>query len=131
GAAPEISRRLLDNLSPSIGSRLLSAFSAGDDDTLHLNHVLLALAWAGNEPVRAAFALWRANPPSWAKKLHVPPHEYALEAGWELDGKGQQRDLFLQKTIPLIPSHQASPSDAAVKIWTPSAELCEWCHQPS
>ncbi|MBW5448723.1 hypothetical protein GE107_22025 [Cohnella sp. CFH 77786] len=58
------------------------------------NHVLLALAWIGDEDVIRQFTKWRENPPPWASKLYVPPENYTYEAEWELDQYGRKRMLF-------------------------------------
>lgn len=65
-----------------------------EQDKDNRNHLLLALAWIGDDQVVHQFQEWRAVPPSWAKELFVPPEAYAHEGGWELTEKGSKRLLF-------------------------------------
>ena len=88
GASPETSHRILNAIAES-----------GDFDSLATSHMLAALAWIGDETVQQAFASWRQSPPPWASILHVPPHVYAKEAGWELTKEGGRRDLFSKNAI--------------------------------
>ena len=70
-------------------------------ESANRNHLLLALAWIGDEEVIRLFAKWRQNPPRWASKLYVPPENYAHEAGWELDQDGQKRLFSTPRAIIL------------------------------
>ena len=70
--------------------------------SLRTNHLLLALAWIGDEKVQQTFKEWRESKPGWISSLHVPPEAYAQEAGWELMLSGRRRDLFFHQCYPLI-----------------------------
>jgi hypothetical protein len=117
GAGSDTSLRLL---------RILEA-EEPDSHTLRCNHLLLALAWIGDANVQAAFAHWRQQRPSWALSLHVEPCEYAKEAGWELTGGGERRNLFSEVCHPLVPANTgiATLRDVAVVVQT--EQLCPWC----
>jgi hypothetical protein len=75
---------------------------------LMVNHLLLSLAWVGDEEVQRQFAQWRENPPSWSEKLCVPPEKYTYEASWELDENGKRRDLAYEEHIYTAKSGQGS-----------------------
>ena len=93
---------------------------------LTVNHLLLCLAWTGNDVALEAFAKWRENKPSWANELYIPPHAYAKEAGWELTEDGQRRDLFFRTAIPLVKPSESKPH-GGVEIGSPEKECCPWC----
>jgi hypothetical protein len=109
--------------SPEIRDDLLSRLHS---DASNRNLILLALAWAGDESIAKLFHDWRKTPPVWVSALHVPPHEYAKDAGWEVDTNGQRRSLYLPECYPLISSDRGgknSPVEVAVK----AKEKCQWC----
>lgn len=93
------------------------------------NDLLMALAWIGDERVVGQFAAWREAPPTWqtraiqARQLHLPAHEYAPEAGWELTSEGEKRQLYWEPSYHLIPSDP--PQDA--RDLTPDVAQCGWC----
>ncbi len=97
------------------------------EETLQRHHLLLCMAWAGNSEVQRRFADWRDSPPEWADDLHVPPHTYAQEAGWELRPNGERRDLYFPTALPLVPPEAAPEVVAGVKIGTPTDQHCPWC----
>ena len=77
--------------------------------------LLCALAWVGDERVVDLFAGWRARPPSWAADLHIPPHQYSQQAGWELSPDSQRRNLYHEICYPLISAGASmTPSPASV-----------------
>jgi hypothetical protein len=88
-ATDDVSRRLLPLIDQSTSS-------------LTLNHLLLALAWTGNEVAVSSFAAWRRARPVRSSKLHVAPHEYTERAGWELTSADMRRDLFYSLGFPLV-----------------------------
>jgi hypothetical protein len=59
--------------------------------------------------------------------LHVPPHAYAQEAGWELLPTGGRRDLFFPTVLPLVPPEAVPEVVAGVNIGTPTDQHCPWC----
>lgn len=99
------------------------------ENRLRSNHLLLCMAWAGNAEVQKAFSRWRESPPAWAADLHVPPHAYADEAGWELTPDGQRRDLFFRTVRPLVKSGDAANSLVGVSVSIPTDETCPWCER--
>lgn len=109
-----------------IASKLIGLCEQDD----YRDHALNALAWIGDEVVQRAFAEWRRNPPPWVGQLHIPPHRYATEAGWELTEPGNRRDLFSPVARPLIRRQENTGIDGGVKIGVPAGEACEWCSQP-
>jgi hypothetical protein len=98
-------------------------------ESLYLNHSLIALAWIGDEVVQNAFAEWRRNPPAWTEELHVAPHEYAVQAGWELMASGARRDLFHPMAFPLVRPDDPTAVDGPVKVGFECPESCGWCRQ--
>jgi hypothetical protein len=84
-------------------------------DRLLTDKLLCALAWVGDERVVELFAGWRAQPPHWATDLHIPPHQYSQEAGWELSSDSRRRNLYHEICYPLIRSGASmTPSPAHV-----------------
>jgi hypothetical protein len=91
------------------------------------NHLLLTLAWIGDEVVQDAFRRWRNEPPEWVTRLRLSPHQYAEEAGWELTEKGTRRDLFAYRCHPLAgPEGQAADAGIA-RVVTEHEGACRWC----
>ncbi|BCU82811.1 DUF1963 domain-containing protein [Polycladomyces abyssicola] len=88
-------------------------------DSLTVNHLLLSLAWVGDEEVQRQFSLWRQNPPSWADKLCIPPEEYSYEANWKLDENGKRQDLVYEEHI------YTAALAAQKNIWL--EERCQCC----
>ena len=66
-------------------------------------------------------------PPSWGRELHVPPHSYANEAGWELEDDGSRRDLYFETALPLVPKGSADSFDSEVIVGEQTADCCPWC----
>lgn len=100
-------------------------------DSANRNHLLLSLAWIGDEEVIRLFAKWRQNPPRWASKLFVPPENYAYEAGWELDQDGQKRLLFHPESFHFEVCGEevgiAEPAQSAVVTLQTDDQACPWC----
>jgi hypothetical protein len=104
---------------------LIEQLSDGEAENANLS--LLALAWTDNPAVQQAFDSWQANPPSWSESLHIPPHEYADSAGWELTENGERRGLVLGECRPLVPHDHPDAVPGAVQINAPSTSSCQWC----
>ncbi|MGG3307033.1 DUF1963 domain-containing protein [Paenibacillus sp. 2KB_20] len=102
-----------------------------EQDKDNRNHLLLALAWIGDDQVLHQFQEWRAVPPSWAEELYVPPEAYAHEGGWELTEKGSKRLLFyhdsyaIEKIELSESTYVAEPEPA--KFLKEHSTLCPWC----
>ena len=111
GADPDTRDRLFELLD-----------SHGEPDSVPRNHWLLDLAWIGDEGVQGHFHAWRSNPPCWRPYLHIPPENYAHEAGWELAGDGRRRDLFHRECYVLEAGDV--PATGA------DADSCLWCRLP-
>lgn len=94
------------------------------------NELLFALAWVGDKRIVSLFNEWRNEPPVWKEELYILPEEYALEAGWELDEKGQKRDLFYKESYPLIKATKINKNDNPVKMLSDLEEKCPWCNSP-
>lgn len=102
-----------------------------EQDRENRNHLLLALAWIGDDQVVRQFQEWRSNPPSWAKELYVPPEAYAHEGGWELTENGSKRRLFyhdsyaIAKKMPTESTYAAEPEPA--QFLKEDSASCPWC----
>jgi hypothetical protein len=93
-------------------------------DGLLTDKLLCALAWVGDERVVELFAGWRAKPPQWATDLHIPPHQYSQQAGWELSPDSQRRNLYHEICYALTRSDESmTPSPVAVFTETNLLEL--------
>ena len=61
---------------------------------------------------------------NWAADLHVPPHQYSQQAGWELSPDSQRRNLYHEICYPLIRAGASmTPSPASVLTETNLFEL--------
>jgi hypothetical protein len=118
-ATPGTARKLIDRIGAA----------ANHHDTLKLNHILVALAWAGTEDVVRQFAHWREQPPEWRSLLYIAPERYAQCAGWELDDRSRMRKLILGKCYPLIRSERQSDS-GPVTTCVELGQPCKWCGAP-
>lgn len=100
-------------------------------DPVNRNHLLLALAWIGDEEVARLFAKWRQSPPEWASELYQSPEAYAHEAGWELDAGGRKRLLFHPESYLFKVCGEdnkgVSRDLSAVKTLQTGAYSCPWC----
>lgn len=100
-------------------------------DSANRNHLLLALAWIGDEVVIQLFAKWRQTPPQSASKLYVPPENYAHEAGWELDQDDRKRLLFHHDSYHFKVCGEmiggAEPVQLAVVALQTDDKVCPWC----
>jgi hypothetical protein len=116
GASPVIRDALIDrvNRTPRTGNQ-----------TLRLNHLLLALAWIGDTGVVDLFNHWKQHSPPWSEFLYIPPERYAESAGWELSESGQRRDLYFQECWALA----GGPSNRKEDFVAVSErdDACPWC----
>ncbi|WP_059049425.1 hypothetical protein [Paenibacillus senegalimassiliensis] len=97
--------------------------------------LLLALVWIDDEAVVEQFREWRLHPPTWTEELHIPPEEFALEAGWELTNEGERRWLFLEDSYPIVRAEpegaeETRHSTSEEELLTHSKHTCPWCHGP-
>jgi hypothetical protein len=92
-------------------------------DMLLTDKLLCALAWVGDERVVELFAGWRAKPPQWAADLHIPPHQYSQQAGWELSPDSERRNLYHDICYPLSRAEATTPSPVMVFTETNLLEL--------
>jgi hypothetical protein len=112
---------------PGVASRIVGMLPGRAADLRGLDHLLLALAWIGDEAVRDAFRRWRDDPPRWADALRLPPHRYAEQAGWELTGEGTRRDLFSRRCHPLVGPEDPAADAGIARIVAEHEEACRWC----
>jgi len=116
GASPAIRDLLIDriNRTPRTGNQ-----------TLSLNHLLLALAWIGDTTVVGLFNHWKHHPPHWTEFLYIPPERYAESAGWELSEDGQRRDLYFQQCWKL--ARGSSDREKDFVAISEREDTCPWC----
>lgn len=118
---------LYKEASPAIREKLILQV---EQDSANRNHLLLALAWIGDEEVVRWFANWRQAPPQWASTLYVPPEHYAHEAGWELDDNGRKRLLFHPESYHFKGCKEIGEADqaqTAVTALQKDEQKCLWC----
>ncbi|WHY21559.1 DUF1963 domain-containing protein [Paenibacillus sp. G2S3] len=100
-------------------------------DSANRNHVLLALAWIGDEEAVRLFETWRQHPPRWASELNVSPESYAHEAGWELDNDGGKRLLFYPESYHFKVCGEGKEgidrAPSAVAALQAGEQSCPWC----
>ncbi|HEY6019521.1 MAG TPA: DUF1963 domain-containing protein [Candidatus Paceibacterota bacterium] len=109
--------------SPDIRDELIARV---ERDDANRNHILMALAWIGDATVVKLFERWRQHPPPW-QDLHIPPHRYSYEAGWELTDNGHRRDLYYRQCTKLQQGRSAFPN--SFKAITERQDHCPWCSQ--
>ncbi len=114
---------LFKEAGPDIREQLIEKVGS---DAANRNHLLLALAWIGDEAVVKQFAAWRESPPEWTSALYQPPEAYARFAGWELDAEGGQRWLFHRECYPFKVA-EAPGAPAAVTMLQTGTHSCPWC----
>jgi hypothetical protein len=100
-----------------------------EQDDLNRNHLLCAVAWAGNEVVQRQFAVWRDEPPVWWSSLLVPLETYAQQAGWALTADGGRKNLFFDAcyTLARVDDHSVPGDDAPVRVALTQDAQCRWC----
>ena len=108
--------------SADVGARILDELPGENPD-----HLLLALAWIGGDGVQDAFRGWREDPPGWATELHIPPHRYAEQAGWEPTGDGTRRDLFVRTCHPLVQPGDRVRDASIARVVADHEGTCRWC----
>jgi len=124
---------------------LLAERIVSSGDALATNHLLQCTAWVANGTVCRLFSEWRDAPPAWAGGLHVPPHTYSEEAGWELPESGssvrkdpsgaatgqgtasERRELYFRTTLPLLRPEDCPEPVAGVDVFTAAEGRCQWC----
>ncbi|MEK3946606.1 DUF1963 domain-containing protein [Paenibacillus sp. FSL H3-0310] len=102
-----------------------------EHDSENRNHLLLALAWIGDEEVVRQFETWRQHPPRWTSELNVAPETYAHEAGWELDPDGGKRLLFYPESYHFEVNRDGKNGldrdHTAVAALQEGEHSCPWC----
>ncbi len=95
------------------------------------NHLLLALAWIGDEQIVRRFREWRESPPPWVEELYVTPDTYTHEAGWKLNEDGERENLFheFSYAIEKLKEVEDSSNEASepLTLLTESSHTCQWC----
>jgi hypothetical protein len=124
---PHAFRGAPDLVVQRILTRVDAAAAAGG--SLVLSHALSALAWSGSPRAEMAQRRWRDRPPTWRREIHCSPEEYALVAGYELEGDGR-RDLLLPSAHRLT-IDDAGTGGAAVFEGDPSGKRCPQCERPA
>nr|WP_309271697.1 DUF2625 family protein [Paenibacillus sp.] len=118
---------LYKDATPDIRDRLLEQVEWDDDNR---NHILLMLAWIGDEQVVRRFHKWRVNPPQWAGQMYVAPETYAHEAGWKLSDSGDRMDLVHEQSYA-IESIGGNPvpvaHETSAKFLRTGTSDCPWC----
>ncbi len=109
---------------------LVEAITSDEIGSQHRSHLLEALAWIGDEGVRALFASWRQTPPAWRGELYIPPEEYAPEGGWHLAPDGSRRDLCRDACRRLVPVGERHHGERPVRVIAPHEQQCGWCGRP-
>ncbi|MFH2056981.1 MAG: DUF1963 domain-containing protein [bacterium] len=110
--------------SPDIRNELIMRV---EKDDVNRNHILVALAWIGDDAVARLFDSWRQYPPTWQDSLYIPPHRYSYEAGWEVTEDGQRRDLYFHHCTKLQQGRSMSPN--SFTAITERQDHCPWCSQ--
>ncbi|MDS0524715.1 hypothetical protein NNC19_03420 [Clostridium sp. SHJSY1] len=96
-----------------------------EENKTDINHILMALAWIGDDKVVEIFNNWKKQEPNFSKVLYVPAHEYSYEAGWKLDSNGNKRDLFFKECYGVkVGQHKKEDSVSFIEKHNGK---CKWC----
>ncbi|PQP83294.1 DUF1963 domain-containing protein [Paenibacillus sp. PCH8] len=120
---------LYQSASAEMRDRLLQQVNTDDENR---NHILLMLAYIGDDVVVQQFRQWRQSPPTWSSELYVAPEHYTTEAGWELTKDGQRRELFTTPSYSLYKVKESEATNVAItedslSMLTSSINCCPWC----
>lgn len=116
----------------SARDRLLEQLEAVSAEEAHrVPRLLLALAWVGDDEVRAAFTRWAASPPSWtpawvSEQAGEWLGMFPTSAGWAVGGAGERRNLVHPGCRVLV---EGGEVDAA-SVGGLDKEHCQWCGGP-
>ncbi|MGJ2648576.1 DUF1963 domain-containing protein [Salmonella enterica subsp. enterica serovar Paratyphi A] len=110
---------------PDVRDALLQKVETDDENR---DGILCALAWIGDEVVVEHFNRWRQEPPAWSASLHILPHRYAHQAGWELTENARRRDLYFTQCTHLV--KQAPEQPAVFRAVAEYGENCPHCSLP-
>lgn len=94
------------------------------------NGMLRSLVWTA-DPSVPAILRWLTETRE-LQGLHVPPSEYAFEAGWELAAGDQRRQLYFDTSYELVKPAKAAPGEgeSPVAVVTDSPLSCGRCGNP-
>jgi hypothetical protein len=120
GAGEGICRDLLSHLRPT--RSLWSRFKMKE---VNADHALQAAAWIGTDLVIEAYQRFDAEPPAWARGLHIRPSQYAQTAGWELC-RGERRELTVKRCVSIVPASQTETC-ADIKLFERRNDTCVRC----
>ena len=99
-----------------------------EQDQDNRNHLLLALAWIGDDQVVRRFQEWRSDPPFWAEELYVPPEAYTHEGAGSLRRMEASADYSTMTATKIVPSEStyvAEPEPA--HFLKKDSAFCPWC----
>lgn len=107
-----------------VADQLISLIGV-DPDILHLNHLLLAIAWTRCPKAKEAFVRWATDPQDWSDMLHVPAVDYLPSAGWTLEEGEETRSLISTRCFRLTLAD--SPAKNRITCRTESDGRCPAC----
>lgn len=93
-----------------VRDQLIKRLAQGDENTRHVNGMLMALAAIGDAAVVEAFKKWEEYPPAWSSQLYVGPAEYALEGGWCIED-GFKKELTYEECYGLEMDEECSEEE--------------------
>jgi hypothetical protein len=118
---------LYRDATPDVREKLIALLM--NPDCEEANHILQCLAIADGDDVLAAFVSLQAQPPAWAKRLHVPPSVYAWAGGWTFDEHGNRTELNYAECYPVFPLSGGNEDSElpAVPVAVPREDICPHC----
>lgn len=96
---------LYKDASPELRGQLMQRVETDEENR---NHLLMMLAWIGDEVIVKQFRHWSEQAPSWSDSLYVPVQDYAKTANWELTDAGERRDLYYPHSYAIIANIEQS-----------------------
>lgn len=128
---------LYKDASPELREQLTKRVETDEENR---NHLLMMLAWIGDDVIVKQFKRWSEQAPSWSDSLYVRVQDYAQTADWELTDAGERRDLYRSRSYAMIgdgyqsqdssyePSQEShDQSQKPFRLLAPATDSCPWC----
>lgn len=129
---------LYKDASPELREQLKQRVETDEENR---NHLLMMLAWIGDDVIVKQFKRWSEQAPSWSDSLYVRVQDYAQTADWELTDAGERRDLYRSRSYAMIgdsgqsqdssyePTQDQShdQNQRPFRLLTPATDSCPWC----
>ncbi|MNW28797.1 hypothetical protein D3C74_56350 [compost metagenome] len=111
---------LYKDASPELREQLIQRVETDEENR---NHLLMILAWIGDDVIVKQFKRWSEEAPSWSDSLYVRVQDYAKTADWELTDTGERRDLYRSPSYAMITDGDHSHGELEAGVYQRSDGL--------